>query len=131
MSGTDFINGLNVPIVILGYGPKRLFSVGDNCNRSMIPIFSNPEYARSYQKYYEDRNLNLYTYVVDNYAAMIELLEAVIISDPSITHTIIDPMPPTVVNKDEKVLCFELQEHIQKFRVCYQRAKKEKRKPRK
>ena len=131
MESTDFIDGLRIPIIILGYAPQKLFSVGDQNNRGMIPIFSNAEYARNYLQYYRDTmKLDLFTYMIDSYEKGIELFEAVMISDPTSTHIIIDPMPPTIRNKGDKVMCYELSEYIQKFRQCKHRADEERRKKR-
>lgn len=121
---TDFINGLRLPIIVLGYDPQRLFSVSDSSDNVFIPVFSSAEYARNYQEYFQNKkNSDIITFILNDYDRAISLFEAVSIANPGKTYIGVDPMPPTIANAAEKILCFELQEYVQKLRNCQSQKK--------
>lgn len=127
MADFNFVNGLRIPIIVLGYSPRKLFSVSDIHGKVMVPVFSNAEYARSYQKYFnEGHSMNLLTFILEKYEKAIDLFSTIKTADPLVTSVIIDPMPPTAPNLDEKVITYDIQEYTDKLRNCKARIRDKK-----
>lgn len=128
----EFVNGLKMPIIVLGYDLKKLFSVNNNLGHAMIPVFSNAEYAQEYRNYFQKtKDRDIMTFLLDNYNQAIDLFEVVSVANPAVRHIIVDPMPPTLPNMQEKVLSFEVLEYVQRLRNCKSHLDKNKRRRRK
>lgn len=125
----DFINGLRLPIIVLGYNPRKLFSVADKDGKITMPVFSNAEYARNYQKYFQEKHdIDVMTLILTDYEKAVNLFEVISMVDEEVEHVVVDPMPPTIKNLGEKLLSFPMQEYIKRLHNCWDRTKKARRK---
>ena len=85
---------VTLPLVLLGYDLKRLFSVCDSEGCGMLPVFTEPEVAESYRRHFSSRQgMELQAYILQQPDSAINLMECISIVDPSVKLVIIDPKP--------------------------------------
>jgi len=102
---------LCLPIIFLGYDEERLFSVADERERSMIPVFMDAELAEEYRVYYEKHyDLKLQALLSTEPAVVINILQCIMLVDPNTEYLTIDPDLPTFTQGKSE--CYSIREVI-------------------
>lgn len=88
---------LKVPFYIIAYSTSRLFSVSDDKNIFILPVFPDAEAAEKYRQYFARTfKLKLQLCVVDKAEKGLNLIQCASISCPSLRYIAINPSPPKI-----------------------------------
>ena len=86
-----------LPIIFLGYDERRIFSVHDQRNLCMLPVFTSAVAAEKYRRHFASTNdLELQTLIVTELERVINLIEVIMIVDPDTECVILNPPPPSI-----------------------------------
>jgi hypothetical protein len=122
---------LKVPFYVIAYSANRLFSVSDDKNIFILPVFSDAEIAEKYRQYFARTfKLKLQLCVVEKAEKGLSLIQCASISCPSLRYVAINPLPPRMGTaqtelKTIQTLIRSLQNQYQKVRNHQTPRKKE------
>jgi hypothetical protein len=99
---------IKLPLIVLGYDEKRLFSVEDVKSNIILPIFTSAERADRYKNYFcQQHELDLNTLMVVEPERAVNLFEVVVLIS-SVKFAVIDPYPPTWGRQSEAIGVWDL-----------------------
>lgn len=108
---------ITLPLIVLGYDEKRLYSVSDVTDRTMLPVFTDLELAEKYRLHIaEHRDTNLQALILSEPEKAVNLFEVILLIDTDLEYIIMNPSPPSIQN--EKMEALRVWEFVQQAKTA-------------
>lgn len=107
---------ITLPLIVLGYDEKRLYSMSDVTGRTMLPVFTDLELAEKYRSHIaKHRDTNLQALMLSEPEKAVNLFEVILLIDPDLEYIIMNPSPPSI--HDEKMEALRVWEFVQQAKT--------------
>jgi hypothetical protein len=95
---------LKTPFIIIAYDMKRIFSVDNDEETSILPIFTDAEAAEKYRRYFARKyKLKLQICVAGKAENGLNLVECAAMACKTLKYVVINPLPPSSKTEQPKL----------------------------